>query len=127
VPGMTRRRLELWGDPDQLAGFDPSQVLERARLRLRELRRDVELTHIEQNAPDSVRVVMLARQTVRDEDIDEIAEVLREALGIGTGPTVLLPEAGDEEVRGIGGSGRTCPTCGLPDGTHSRGCPNGPR
>ena len=126
MPGMTRRRLQLQGDPARLAGFDPCLALEQARQRLRQLRGDVELTGIEKFPPVSVRVVMLAGPAVDDEVMYEIAAVLRETLGIGAGATELPPEGEDDPVRGISGYGRTCEKCGYPDGAHSRGCPNGP-
>lgn len=122
MPGMTPRRLRLWGDPGLLAGFDADSVTAEARRRLRGLRDDVELVHVSQQSPDSIGVVLLAAPSVRDEDIDEIAAVLREALGIGLGVDELLPEQ-VEEIRGIGGEGRTCRGCGAPDGTHVPGCP----
>jgi hypothetical protein len=122
MPNMTRRRLRLWGDPSQLTGLDAVNALEEARRRLRELRDDVELMRIERLSPDSIAVVLLVAPSVRDEDIDEIATALRETLGIGAGPAVLMPED-VERVRGIGGQGRTCRACGATDGSHVRGCP----
>lgn len=126
MPGMTRRRLQLWADPGRLAGFDAGNAFAEAQRRLRELRDDVELTLIRQLSPDSVGIVLLAAPSVGAAGIDEIAAVLREALGLGAGRTELVPD-GLEEVRGIGGPGHTCSECGLPDGSHRRGCPNGPR
>jgi hypothetical protein len=123
VPGMTRRRLQLWGDPQRLAGFNPGAALEQARQRLGELRADVEVTHIEQPAPDSVRIVLLAEPSVTEADLNNIAATLRDILSIGVGAEVVLPEGGREEVRGIGGSSNACPGCKQTDGTHRRGCP----
>lgn len=123
MPGMTRRRLQLWGDPERLAGFDPGIALDQARQRLGELRVDVEVTHIEQPAPDSVRIVLLAEPSVTEADLNDIAAALREILNLGAGAEVVLPEGGREEVRGIGGPGEACPGCRQTDGTHRRGCP----
>jgi hypothetical protein len=122
MPGMTPRRLRLWSDPELLSGFDADSAAAEARRRLRGLRDDIELMHVSQQSPDSIGVVLLVAPSVRGEDIDEIAAVLREALGIGAGVDELLPERA-EEVRGIGGEGRTCRSCGAPDGSHVPGCP----
>jgi hypothetical protein len=123
VPGMTRRRLQLWGDPQRMAGFHPGTALDQARQRLGELRADVEVTHIEQPSPDSVRIVILAEPSVTEADLNDIAVTLRDILSIGVGREVVLPEDGREEVRGIGSSSDACRGCGQTDGTHRRGCP----
>jgi hypothetical protein len=124
---MTRLRLQLWGDPERLAGFEPSIALDQVRQRLGEVRADVEVMHIEQTAPDSVRIVLLAEPSVADTDLSDIAATLRDILSIGAGPEVVLPEGGREEVRGIGSSSSACPRCKQTDGTHRRGCPNASR
>jgi len=122
MPDMTPRRLRLWGEPGQLARVDEN-ALEEARRRLGQLRRDVELTDIDQRATDSIDIILLVPASLRSGDIDEIAMILRAALGIGPGPHALI---GDDtgEVRGIGGEGRTCPRCHGSDGSHVPGCPN---
>jgi hypothetical protein len=129
---MTRHRLRLRvDDPDQLTGFDGAAVLENTQAHVRRLRGDVELTHIAQESPDSIGFVLVAETAVRREDIDEIATGLREFLGIGPGPHVLVPDVfegvrgilPDEAIRAIGAVGSTCPLCGLPDGNHLPGCP----
>jgi hypothetical protein len=130
MPGMTPRRLRLWGDPSRLTGFDAENALEEARRRLRQLRNDIELMHIEQRSASSIETVLLVAPSVRSEDIDEIVSVLRESLQIGAGPYALMPDAdGDEDDRGrgIGGQGPTCPCCGAPDGSHLPKCPRSPR
>src|ERR1700743_3442838 len=122
MPGMTRRRLRLWTEPGRLAGFAAESAPNAARTRLRELRDDVELTHVQLLSDDSIGVVLLVAPSAGIGDIDEIAAVLRETLGLGTGRNELVPDTA-EPVRGIGGLGRTCPCCGAPDGSHLRGCP----
>jgi hypothetical protein len=126
MTGMTPLRLRLWADPGELTGFDGETVLENARAQLRELRDDVELTHIELLSPDSIGAVLLAAPTVRVDDIDGIATDLRALLGIGPGPYAPIPyEPG--AVRSIGGQGRTCPDCRASDGSHLPGCPRSRR
>jgi hypothetical protein len=122
MAGMTELRLRLWSDPDLLAGFDPEAALDRARVRLRERRGDVELTHVERISADSIGVIVLVAPSVDYAGLDEIAAALRDLLGIGAGRFELVPEM-IETVRGFGGRGRTCPVCGGPDGTHLPGCP----
>jgi hypothetical protein len=126
MPGMTPRRLRLWGDPSRLTGFDAENALEHARGRLRQLRDDIELMHLEQRSASSIGILLLVAPSVRTEDFDEIASVLRESLVIGAGPYALLPD-GDEDDRAIHGLGRTCSACGAPDGTHLLECPRSQR
>jgi hypothetical protein len=122
MAGMTELRLRLWADPDLLAGFDPEAGLDRARVRLRERRGDVELTQVERISADSIGVIVLVAPSVDYAGLAEIAAAVRELLGIGAGRFELVPDV-VETVRGIGGRGRTCPLCGGPDGTHLPGCP----
>jgi hypothetical protein len=126
MPSMTPRRLRLWGDQGRLTEFDAENALRKARRRLRQLRDDVELVHIEQLSADSVEVALLVPPSVRSEDIDEISAALRESLEIGAGPYALIPDR-DEEVRGIGGQGSTCPVCRASEGSHVPGCPRSRR
>jgi hypothetical protein len=125
MPDMMPRRLRLWGDPAQLARVD-EDALNEARRRLRRLRDDVELTDIDQRAAESIDILLLVQAPFRSGDIDEIATILRAALGIGPGPHALI---GDDTggVRAIGGEGRTCPRCHGSDGAHVPGCPNDQR
>jgi len=122
MPDMTPRRLRLWGEPGQLARVDES-ALDEGRRRLSRRLDDIELAYIEQRAADSIDIVLLVSASFRNDDIGEIAMILRAALGIGSGPHALI---GDDtgEVRGIGGEGRTCPRCHGSDGSHVPGCPN---
>lgn len=122
MPDLTPRRLRLWGEPGELARVDDS-VLDETRRRLRQLRDDVELTSIDQRAGDSIDIFLLVPPSLPSGDLDQIATILRAALGIGPGPHALI---GDDpgEVRGIGGEGRTCPRCHGSDGAHVPGCPN---
>jgi hypothetical protein len=118
----TTSRLRFWGDPDRVAVFDAEGALQRARRRLRELRGAVQLLQIEQSSADSVDVA-IGVAPASGENLDEIAVALQEALGIGNGPWVELPDPGEEEVRGIGGQGRACPVCKQTGGRHVPGCP----
>ena len=73
MPGMTRRRLRLWTEPGRLTGFAAESALNAARQRLRELRDDVELTHVQLLSDDSIGVVLLVAPSAGIGDIDEIA------------------------------------------------------
>jgi hypothetical protein len=122
---LTPRRLRLWGQPGQLARVDETSV-DEARRRLRSLRDDVELADIDPGEADSIDIILLVPASFRSGDIGEIAATLRAALGVGSGPFVLI---GDDtgEIRGVGGEGRTCPRCHGSDGAHVPGCPNDQR
>jgi hypothetical protein len=119
---MTPRRLRLWADRGRLTGLDGDGTLEVTRIGLPPLRGDVEVTHIELLPPDSISVILLAAPAISDEELDEVATVLREALGIGPGPHLMMPD-GIGPVRAIAGQGHTCPECGASDGSHLPGCP----
>lgn len=123
MTGMARHRLRLWADPSRLTGFNGAAVLDSARIHIRQLRGDVELTVIAQESPDSIGVVLLTAPTVSSDDIAEITADLRAFLDIGPGPDALIPDEA-EGVRGIGGQGRTCPECRASDGSHLPGCPH---
>jgi hypothetical protein len=125
MPDMTSRRLRLWGERSELARVDQN-ALDEARRRLHRLHGDVELTDIDQRASDSIDIILLVPAPFRSADIDEIATILRAALGIGPGPHALIGHD-TGEVRGIGGEGRTCPRCHGSDGAHVPGCPNDQR
>lgn len=129
MTGMTpsRLRLRLRADPSRLTGFDGETALADARTRLRELRADVELAHLELRPPDAIGVVLLAGSMVSGESIVEIPGQLREILGIGPGADEWLPDApgpvrGPSPMENIGPPGNRCPACGGIFGAHVPGC-----
>jgi hypothetical protein len=122
MPDMTPRRLRLWGDPSLLARVGEDALAE-ARRRLGQRRDDVQLVEAEQQAADSIDLILLVPASFTSSDIDLLALMLRESLGIGPGPHALIGD-GNEAVRGIAGEGRRCPRCGASDGSHVPGCPN---
>ena len=83
----------------------------------------MELTHVEQLAPDAVGVVFLAAADADGDEIDDIAAELPTALGIGPGTNQRVSRnerhvTDDEDfiggvVRGIGGESAMCSACGL--------------
>jgi len=119
---MAPLRLLLRADPGGLAGFDGNAVLPGAQSRLRQLRGDLELAHVELLSPEAIGVVFAAVTTTRREAMDGIVADLRAVIGIGPGASELIPDQ-DKAVRAIGGESRACPFCGLDGGRHASHCP----
>jgi hypothetical protein len=128
---MPALRLRLSAEPGELAEFDGQARLEQAQPRLRQVRHDVLVTHVEQLAPDAVGVVLFVEELVlTGAEVDDLAAELRTALGIGAGTNELVSDdIHDPYVirggpgKGIIGEDSVCPSCGLPGGRHVPGCP----